>query len=128
MLYVPNSPFSNIALENPSRMSHRRIKETIGVRYDNIHVIPRIMEDIRSYLISAEEIDESQTLMVNIELFGPSSVDFFVYTFTHTTVWTEFHMVKDTVMLRIAEIIESHGAEIAFPTMTVHLPDSAAES
>ena len=30
-LYVPNSVFSNIAVENPSRMQNRRIKETIGI-------------------------------------------------------------------------------------------------
>uniref|UniRef100_UPI003A9248C8 mechanosensitive ion channel family protein n=2 Tax=Gammaproteobacteria TaxID=1236 RepID=UPI003A9248C8 len=34
-LYVPNSTFSLISVENPSRMSHRRINETIGVRYDD---------------------------------------------------------------------------------------------
>ena len=34
-LYIPNSIFSQIAVENPSRMSNRRIKETIGIRYDD---------------------------------------------------------------------------------------------
>jgi MscS family membrane protein len=29
-LYVPNSAFTSIAVENPSRMEHRRIYETIG--------------------------------------------------------------------------------------------------
>ncbi len=32
-LYVPNSVFTSIVVENPSRMSHRRIYETIGIRY-----------------------------------------------------------------------------------------------
>ncbi|WP_258868179.1 mechanosensitive ion channel family protein [Alkalilimnicola ehrlichii] len=34
-LYVPNSTFNSIALENPSRMSNRRIFETIGIRYND---------------------------------------------------------------------------------------------
>ncbi|NQV64749.1 MAG: mechanosensitive ion channel family protein, partial [SAR86 cluster bacterium] len=33
-LYVPNSIFASIAVENPSRMQNRRIYETFGVRYD----------------------------------------------------------------------------------------------
>ena len=36
-LYVPNSTFTSIAVENPSRMSHRRIYETIGIRYDDVN-------------------------------------------------------------------------------------------
>ena len=125
-LYVPNAVFTNISVENPSRMTHRRIKETIGVRYDDMAEVAAIVKDIRDYLIGNPEIDESQTLMVNIDEFGDSSVNFFIYTFTHTTVWTEYHMVKERVMLRIAEIIEGHGAEIAFPTTTVHVPDGLA--
>ena len=34
-LYVPNSVFTTISVENPSRMQNRRIYETIGLRYDD---------------------------------------------------------------------------------------------
>lgn len=122
-LYVPNSVFTTISVENPSRMSHRRIKETVGVRYDDISRIPAILEDVRKYLKENPDIDDSQTLMVNLNEFGDSAVNFFIYTFTHTTVWTEYHEVKERVMLAISDIVERHGAEIAFPTTTVHVPD-----
>ena len=125
-LYVPNAVFTNISVENPSRMSHRRIKETFGVRYDDMAKVAVIVKDIRDYLIANPEIDDGQTLMVNLDEFADSSVNFFIYAFTHTTAWTEFHMVKERVMLQIAGIIESHGAEIAFPTTTLHVPDGLA--
>ena len=32
-LYIPNSIFTTISVENPSRMLNRRIYETIGLRY-----------------------------------------------------------------------------------------------
>ena len=64
--------------------------------------------------------------MVNFVTCSASSLDFFVYTFTKTTVWTEFHVIKQDVLLKIAEIIAQHGAEIAFPTSTVHLPNGVA--
>jgi len=44
-----------------------------------------------------------------------------VHAFTKTVVWEEFHGVKQDVLLKIGEIIVRHGAEIAFPTSTVHL-------
>jgi MscS family membrane protein len=125
-LYVPNSVFTTISVENPSRMSHRRIKETIGVRYDDMRRVAPIVKDIRDYLVANPDIDDTQTLMVNLDEFGASSVNFFIYTFTHTTVWTEYHAIKESVLTRIAEIVEQHGAEIAFPTTTVHVPDGLA--
>ncbi|WJW76754.1 mechanosensitive ion channel family protein [Thiohalobacter sp. IOR34] len=122
-IYVPNSVFTSIAVENPQRMTHRRIYETIGIRYADIDVMDAITRDVRQMLLDHPAIDSSQTLMVNFNAFGPSSVDFFVYTFTKTTVWTEYHEIKHDVLLKIAAIIDRHGAEIAFPTRTLHLPD-----
>ena len=121
-LYVPNATFSTIAVENPSRMRNRRIYETIGVRYDDLDAVPAIVDEVREMLLNHEAIDTSRTLMVNFNAFNASSLDFFVYTFTKTTVWTEFHGIKQDVLLRIAAIIERHGAEIAFPTQTLHVP------
>ena len=120
-LYVPNSIFATIAIENPQRMLNRRIYETIGIRYDDIGQMGAITADVRSMLENHPEIDTDQTLMVNFNAFGPSSVDFFVYTFTKTTRWVYFHEVKHEILLKISDIISSHGAEIAYPTSTLHV-------
>ena len=120
-LYIPNSMFANISVENPSRMTHRRINETIGVRYDDSKQLPDIISDVKSMLTNHPEIDNTQTLMVNFNQFAASSLDFFIYTFTKTTDWVKFHEVKQDVLFKITDIIEKHGAEIAFPTSTVHL-------
>jgi len=122
-IYIPNGIFSTIAVVNPSRMTRRRIFETIGIRYDDVDRLPAILADIRQMLLDHPEIDTKQTLMVNFNSFGPSSLDFFIYTFTHTTVWTRFHEIKQDVLLKISDIITAHGAEIAYPTSTVHAPE-----
>jgi MscS family membrane protein len=36
-------------------------------------------------------------------------------------VWTEFHEIKQDVLLKIVAIIEAQGAQIAFPTSTLHI-------
>ena len=126
LLYVPNSVFTTIALENPSRMSHRRIYEHIGVRYDDISVLPKILDDVKTYLKQHPDIDQSQTLMVNLNEFSDSSVNFFIYVLTRTTVWAEYHEVKERVMFEISEIIASNNAEIAFPTRTLHIKNEMA--
>lgn len=124
-LYVPNATFTSITVENPSRMSHRRIYETLGIRYDDIDKMPVIVADVKSMLLAHPEIDDSQTLMVNFNEFSSSSVDFFVYTFTHTTDWVTFHAIKQDVLLKISDIVAQHGAEMAFPTRTLHIANEA---
>jgi len=126
-LYVPNSIFANIVVENPSRMSHRRIYETIGIRYNDIYVMDSIVNEVKQMLIQHDEIDKKQTMIVNFNQFSESSVDFFVYTFTKTTNWIRFHEVKQDVLLKISAIVEKHHASIAFPTHVLHF-DNADET
>jgi MscS family membrane protein len=120
-LYIPNSIFSSVAVENPSRMNNRRIYETIGIRYDDVAVMGRIVADVKAMLESHEAIDVSRTLMVNFVACGPSSLDFFIYAFTKTTDWATFHAIKQEVLLQVLSIISAQGAEVAFPTRTLLL-------
>jgi MscS family membrane protein len=125
-LYVPNALFTTIAVENPSRMTHRRIKETLGLRYEDVSRIGPIVAEVKSMLAQHPEIDATQTLIVNFNTFGPSSLDFFIYAYTKTREWGRYHEVKQDVLLRVAEIITRHGAQIAFPTHTLHMAEPAA--
>jgi len=122
-LYVPNAAFTTIAVENPSRMTNRRIYETIGIRYADVGQMASIVGDIKAMLQEHEDIDSDETLIVNFLAFNASSLDIMVYTFTRTTQWVRFHEVKQDVLLKISDIIEGYGAEVAFPTRTLHLPD-----
>jgi MscS family membrane protein len=128
-IYVPNSVFTTIVVENPSRMSHRRIKETIGLRYDDFAVVGPVTADVKAMLQQHPSIDSTQTLIVNFTEFGASSLDILIYTFTKTTAWIEYQEVKQDVLLKIGKIIEHHGAEIAFPTQTLQIQrESPAET
>ncbi|SHO57001.1 mechanosensitive ion channel family protein [Vibrio quintilis] len=120
-LYVPNAVFSNIVVENPSRMLNRRIYETIGLRYDDAAKVSLIIEDVKAMLTTHPDIDSSQTLIVNFNAFGPSSLDFFIYTFTKTVNWIKYHEVKQDVLLQVMDIIHQHAADIAYPTQTLKL-------
>lgn len=121
-LYVPNAAFTTVSLENPSRMTNRRISEVIGVRYDDAASVVPIVADIRKMLEEDEAIDGDQVILVYFNNFGASSLDIMVYCFTKTTQWAEYLAVKQQVLMRCQEIIDGYGAEIAFPTTTVHVP------
>ena len=124
-MYVPNATFTTLTVENPSRMTHRRIFEHIGVRYDDQAVVRELVDAIRAMIQSHPDIATDQIIMVHFDRFGPSSLDIMVYCFTRTTDWATYHGVREDVLLKIADIIVEHGAEVAFPTRTLHLHSSA---
>ena len=126
-LYVPNAVFTSISVENPSRMTNRRISETVGIRYNDISVAAKVVDDIKAMLHGHPDIDNDQTLIVNLNGFGTSSLNIMIYTFTKTTQWVLFHEIKQDVMLKISDIIAANGAEIAFPTRTLHVFGNEAE-
>ncbi len=128
-LYVPNATFTTIAVENPSRMFNRRIKETIGIRFADVSQMADIVSDIRSMLENHDEIEAKQrTLIVNFSAITNTSLDIMIYTFTKTTQWVKFHEIKQDVLLKINAIIESHGAEVAYPSRALYLPDGVPVS
>ncbi len=127
-IYVPNALFTQIVVENPSRMTHRRIKTTVGIRYDDISKMRAVVEGIKEMLRNHPDIDQNQTMIVNFNDFSASSVDIFIYTFAKTVNWIKFQTVKEDVYLKIAEVVENNGAEMAFPTQTLHIAGSDKES
>ncbi|MDP1646427.1 MAG: mechanosensitive ion channel [Thiobacillus sp.] len=46
-IYVPNALFTNIIVENPSRMTNQRIKETIGLSFLDIGKMAAIDADVK---------------------------------------------------------------------------------
>ena len=121
VLYIPNTAFSSIIVENATRMSNRRINETIGIRYDDLSKMSDIIADVNKSLSENIDIDQNQKAKVYFKSFSASSCDFFIYAFTITKDWEDFLKIKQSVLLDVAEIINKHKAEIAFPTSTVYL-------
>lgn len=119
--YIPNALITDAIVENPGRMYNRRIKERIGIRYDDIGKMNEIVQDIRSMLQNHPEIDQNQHLLVHFISYGASSLEIEIYCFCKTTVWKEWLEIQQGVFLKIAEIVNSHGAEFAFPTSTLHI-------
>ena len=120
-LYVPNAIFSNISLENPSRMTHRRIRETIGVRHEDIDKVTPIVADIRQMLTDHPDIDQEKGITAHFTALSPSSLDILVNVHTQKTKGEAFNRVKGDILLKIYHIIQSHGARIALPASAVYL-------
>ena len=124
-LYVPNALFTSIVVETPSRMTHRRIYETLGIRYEDADKMEAICDDVRQALSKHKDIDAHQTLIVNFVSCSASSLDFMVYCYTRATGPVPYHAAKQRVLLKIVEIVLQHGAQFAFPTQSLFIEGGA---
>lgn len=125
-IYVPNSLFTSIVVENPSRMSHRRIRETVGLRYDDLGKMDAIVAEVKAMLARHPAIDPEKEVLVAFDHFGDSSVDFIVQAYCSTTELQQFQALKQEILLSVADIVAKHGADFAFPTRTVLLHQTSA--
>lgn len=125
-IYVPNSLFTSIVVENPSRMTHRRIRETIGLRYDDLGKMEAIVEEVRTMLGKHPEIDTGEAVVVAFDQFADSSVNFIIQAYSKTTELRQFQAIKQDILLQVADIVARHGADFAFPTRTILLNQAPA--
>ncbi len=128
LISVPNNKVADMAIDNFSRMPKRRIKLSVGVTYETTPAQMReAVSQIRQMLKSHPAINQD-FMLVHFTDFGDSSLDILIYCFTTTTVWGQYLEAREDVSLKIMEILENLAIEIAFPSRTLYLRDSAEET
>jgi len=125
-LYVPNGLFSNISVENPSRMSNRQIKTHIALRYEDAAKVVVIQKEIEEMVRKHEDIDTGKAVIVRFDEFAPSALHLLIHCFTKTTNRADYMLTQQNIFLKAIEIIENQGAKCAFPTSTLHILDAIA--
>lgn len=121
-MYVPNSIFSKVVVETPSRMSHREIKEVIHLRYRDMKSIKAITEDITKMLEKHQYVDNDQKISVTLIGFGTYSLDISITAYVTIIDSEEFALLKQELLFLIIDILDLHGAEMAAPTTIVEIP------
>ena len=118
-VFVPNSVFSNIVLENASRMRNRRLVETFGLRYEDIDRLPTILSSVTACLAEHPEIDNNETSYARFIRYGDSALECQVRCHVIPTSRTEFLRVKEELLLKIAGIVKHASADFAYPVIRV---------
>jgi len=129
LITVPNHIVANNPIENFSRRGIRRIKMHIGLTYStNSEQITKIMKDIKEMLKQHEGISQNDSLMVNFDTFGDSSLNIFIYTFTKTANWEKYLNIRESVNLEIMKIVEDNGSSFAFPSQSIYVEQMPSEN
>jgi len=128
LITVPNQLIANTPIENFSRRGIRRIKMNVGLTYSTTQAqVVKIVEEIKYMLHSHEGISQKDTLLVNFESFGDSSLNIFVYTFTATANWEKYLDIREDIHLKIMQIVEDNSSSFAFPSQSIYIEQMANE-
>lgn len=112
-LYIPNSRFSTLIVENGSRMSNRRILHTLQVRLEDVPALAHIVADLTKMLVDHGELDPRQHRMAYVDGFSTFSAEIWMSCYTKSVFLYDFRRVQQELLLNAHEIIRSHGARLA---------------
>ena len=84
--------------------------------------LKEITGSIRSHIEGSPDfvVNEDYSLMVRLDKFNDSSIDIIIYGFTNTNNWKEFLKIKESLALKIKEIVEGNNCSFAFPSRTIY--------
>jgi MscS family membrane protein len=119
LVYVPNAIFATTPIENPSRMTHRRINEAVRVQYKDLDKIEALMSSVKEAIINHQDIDKSQTTSVTIIAVGKRILEFQIYCFIKKTGYKEYREVRQSLLICIAKTAEKYNFDMVLPTSTV---------
>ncbi|MFZ0219043.1 MAG: mechanosensitive ion channel family protein [Candidatus Aquirickettsiella sp.] len=126
-VYIPNALFSNLVVENPSRMRSRRFYCRISLRYQDLMKVPIILEDMHLILKNNTAIDQKRPITVNLNELGNTSLNLVVMAYTHIVNSLDFLKLQQALFLELLACIQQHGAEWSFPSHNVYLNKEGTE-
>ena len=121
---VPNYKFAEQSVTNHSRRHHRRIRWLIGLEYrTTVEQLKNIRDKIHDLVLNDTSFakNENSSFFVRIDSFSDSSIDMLVQAFTVTNDWGKYLKIKETLAVKIIEIVDKNLASFAFPSQSIYV-------
>jgi MscS family membrane protein len=127
LVSIPNGQIANMSLETLSARDKFWFHPVVGLRYETTpQQIQEVVAEVRK-LLSNQAIVDSTSVRVRLLRFGPFSLDVDIFAYVRARDWDHFLQVQEELLLRIMEIVQQAGAEIAFPSQTMYLATDSSE-
>jgi MscS family membrane protein len=114
-IYVPNSLFNSIVLENKGRMRCRRIDEIIPIRSIDLSKIDKITSEAKEMLLNDSNISRKGFTLVYFESIArPAVLNLKLLAYTNVVDLPRYSVMKQSVLMRTINIIKENGGELAY--------------
>jgi MscS family membrane protein len=121
LVCVPNGQIANMSLENFTARDRFWFHPMVGLRYETTPLQMRsVTAEVQKLLTTHPSFDAS-SVRVRFLRLGPSSLDVEIFAYLYARDWNHFLEIQENLLLRVMEIIQQAGAEIAFPSQTTYL-------
>lgn len=124
LISIPNGHFTDTAVQNYSKMPHRKCDITIGVEYKaTSQQLETIITNLRSYLGQHPQIVPSNEAhqMVHLTEFADSAININLVYFINVLSKQEWLKIKEENLHAIRKIVETEKVNFAFPSQTIFL-------
>lgn len=112
-LFVQNAIFNTLSIENVTNMSHRRVKEKIGLTHNNLKNLNKVTIAIEEMLKQHPDVDQEMFMVINLESFDITSATLLLMTFTKKVAFVDFCKFRQDILLKISDIVEQEGCQLA---------------
>lgn len=119
LLSIPNAQFAEHQLDNYNDVRNIWIRQKLRVRYETSpEQLAYMLAKIREMLFAHPRIVAPRVRLIG---FGEDSLTVDIVCYSDTGIWAEWHAIREDVLLRTMEIIDSSGTRLALPSKTVYV-------
>lgn len=128
IVIVPNGQIATVDIETISERDKFWFRHNVGVSYRTTAAQMRtIGTGIRELLVRDHRV-EANSVRAQFLRLSASSLDIEVVAYVHAAGYEQFLVIQQDLLLRIMEIVEQSGAEIAFPTQTLQIENPGQQA
>jgi MscS family membrane protein len=125
---VPNGSLAQMQFQNLARRTKMLIKETFSLRIETSAEQLRSVLDRVQNMLDQHPAIEPKSCRLRVASFAGASFQMELFAYAKTGDGAEFTVIRQDVLLKIAEIVEASGTKLAAPTQLSYLsPDKGVE-
>jgi MscS family membrane protein len=117
-VYLPNNYFSTMVVVNVTRMTHKRLKQTLKLPLTSIKKISDVIPQIREMISLTEAIDNKYPLHVFLKTFGDYACEVDIEAYSTITDNETFNRFQQIMLLKVQAILAEKEIPFALPTMS----------
>jgi MscS family membrane protein len=118
---VPNGSLAQMQFENMARRSKLLINQTFSLRIETQAEQLRFVLDRVQSMLDQHPAIEPGTCRVRVMSFVGAAFQLELFAFGKTGDWAQLTVIRQEVILKIAEIVEASGTRFAAPTQLAYL-------
>jgi MscS family membrane protein len=124
LLVVPNGALAQTQFENFGPRRKCLINQHFSLRIETqVEQLRYVLDRVQSMLNQRPAIDTGSR--IRVANFAGAAFELELWAYVKTSEWAEFTTIREDVILRIAEIVESSGTRFAAPTQLTYLSTDA---